>query len=208
MLAPIVVLCLAGCGNDSDQGADPTPTVTVTESVPGTGTPSGSTASASPPSSTPTDTPTSQPTESTELSSPPETYDDALAHLAAATGERTELDRFESPSHNIYCVIQNEFIPASCELARGAIKDAEYCGEGPSQFIGRIEFTDVDPQPVCNSDTIRETGASVLPYGGTASYAGSSIMCVSEQIGVTCVDSSRTQGFFLAKGNYTVFTAG
>lgn len=203
-----MVLGLGGCGDDSEPGADPTTTVTVTTTVPATGAPSGPTATASPPTGSSTGTPSGQPTQGIDLGAPPQTYDDALAHLAAATGERTELDRFETPSHNIYCVIQNKFIPPSCELASGAIKDAEYCGEGPSEFIGRIEFTDADPQPVCNSDTIRETGASVLAYGSTASYAGSSIMCVSEKIGVTCVDSSRTQGFFLAKQNYTVFTAG
>ena len=33
-------------------------------------------------------------------------------------------------------------------------------------------------------------------------------MCLSESIGVTCVNLRRTEGFFLHKGEYVIFNAG
>ena len=33
-------------------------------------------------------------------------------------------------------------------------------------------------------------------------------MCLSESIGVTCVNLRRTEGFFLHKGEHVIFNAG
>lgn len=190
---------LAACSGDG--GGSPDASATVTETVTVTADPSES-PSDGPSSSPPSDTPR------VDLSKPPETYDEAIAHIDAAleiNPAPEELSRFEAPSSNLYCVLDDEFIPPSCELAQGTIEDPEVCGDSPSTAVGRVEFGDGGPVPQCNTDTIRMPGAPVLGYGGVATWPGLTIQCVMEGLGVTCVDTETEQGFFLAKGRYLVF---
>ncbi len=179
----------------SDVGGGPTGTP-----APGTTTPTPT-----PSPAAPTAQPTDQPTKAPPYDGPPRTYDEALARVERATAGQ-ELSRFESPSGNLYCVLDSPYLPPSCELAKGAIPDPAACPDGgPSQSVGRIEFTEAAPQPVCNTDTIREPGAPVLGYGGAASWADTTVTCVLEELGVTCVNPPSMQGFFLARGRYQVF---
>lgn len=135
----------------------------------------------------------------------PSTYEEALALFDQATGSQ-EFSRFASPSGNLYCVLDSPYLPPSCELGIGAIPDPVTCSaDGPSQNVGRIEFTEVAPQPVCNTDTIREPGPPVLGYGAIASWPDTTVTCVMERVGVTCVNPPVGQGFFLAKGRYLIF---
>lgn len=92
--------------------------------------------------------------------------------------------------------------------AEGTIPDPAYCGDGPSTVIGRIELIDGEPRAVCNSDTIREPGALVLGYAAAATWAGTTVQCLMETIGVTCIDTASAQGFFLAEARHVLLTAG
>lgn len=216
LAAAVLLLGLGACSSDDDGAApDAGESVTPSESVSSTAPveettePTTESPTAEPTSGEPSEPATTEPTEEPPAGdTAPATYDDALARFDAVGQEPVQLERFESPTGNLYCVIDNDFIPPSCELLEGAVVDPELCGDGPSQVVGRIEFTDGDPQPVCNSNTIREPGAKTLDYGSVATVDGTSIQCLMETIGVTCVNTATTQGFFLAKGRYQVFTAG
>jgi hypothetical protein len=136
----------------------------------------------------------------------PRTYDDALKHFDAAK-EMTALKRFVTPSGNIYCNVGLSRTIKGCEIGVGAIKDPAVCSGVPvSKYVGRIEWVNGRAVPVCNTDTMREPGAKTLRYG-YATTAGK-FACVSETIGVTCINLKKTEGFFLHKGEYVIFNAG
>lgn len=212
-LLAVLVLTLVGCSDDDSGTTAPTETPSATATTTEAATPEA------PPSESPTtglggtaapsetSTPTPEPT-ATETPTPeppvigPATYDEAVALVAAASGS-SELSRFFSPTGNLYCVLDSPFSPPACELARGAVPDATACpADGPSQSVGRIELAGGAPQPVCNSDTIREPGAPTLGYGGAATWPDTSVTCLMERIGVTCIDPSVGAGYFLARGVY------
>ena len=207
----LVPLLLAACGDDG--GAAPQDPVTVTETVTASPsasetaseTPSATTSPTGTASTTPSGTATPAPTEpAVDLSQPPRTYDEARAHFAAASGQQ-ELSRFESPDGNFYCVLDDEYIPPSCEILDGAVRDPASCGESPSQKVGRIELTNRGWTAFCNTDTIRQPGAPTLGEGGVASWPDLSVRCLYEAIGVTCLETGDQQGFFFGKGRYQIF---
>jgi len=99
--------------------------------------------------------------------------------------------------------------PKGCEINEGAIKDPAVCSGVPvSKYVGRVEFIHGRATPVCNTDTIRTPNPKTLPYGSAAKVRGSSITCLSETIGVTCINLAKTEGFFLHRGEYVIFNAG
>jgi hypothetical protein len=222
-----LALSLVGCsdGEPAEPAAQESPTPNASESVAPTETPTPTPAPAPAPTpaptpiSTPTPAPTpiSTPTDSSAPSAtpspsepapvngPPRTYEEALVLFDQASGSQ-KFSRFASPTGNIYCVLDSPYLPPSCELGTGAIPDPASCpADGPSQNVGRIEFGEAGPQPVCNSDTIREPGPPTLGYGGVATWPKSSVTCLMEKYGVTCVDPQAGQGYFLAKGRYQIF---
>jgi hypothetical protein len=139
----------------------------------------------------------------------PRTYDDAVQHFKQANGGVQKVRRFVTPSGNIYCAIKVTNMPKGCEINEGTVKDPDVCSGNPvSKYVGRIEFQNGRATPVCNTDTIREPGASTLPYGAKARYRKAGIKCLSESIGVTCISLKKTEGFFLHRGEYVIFNAG
>jgi hypothetical protein len=137
----------------------------------------------------------------------PRTYDAALAHFRKAPGVVRQYKRFLTPSGNIYCAVKVRFIPTGCEINEGAVKDPDVCSGNPvSQYVGRIEFHGGHAVPVCNTDTIRTPGAPTLEYGDIARKGG--YACLSEAIGVTCINLNEADGFFLHRGEYVTFNAG
>lgn len=180
------VSVLAGCG-----GSDASPsTTTVTIRPTVTATPS-----------TPSSTTAARPT-------PPQTYDDAVKHLATGIPDAAAAKTFVSPTGNISCDIFAGSPIRGCELRTGRIAPptADYCGGpggGGAKDIGRVQFSAAGPVAVCNSDTIVKDGAPTLKYGSVAT-AGS-IACISESIGVTCLDSATKEGFFLARDTFFIF---
>lgn len=206
-----IVGLTGGCGDDEAPEAVGTPT----ESESASDEPSGSATPTETPTETPSDSPTASltvsaapsPTASEEpevdLAQAPETYDEALAHIEAAgvDGSNTTSNRFSTPGDVVYCVLQHEFIPPSCELSVGMIKDPPVCGNAPSDFVGRVMLSDRGAEPECNTDTIREPGAPVVQPSGVVEAGG--VTCAVESIGVTCVDGTR--GFYITQGDYAVF---
>ncbi len=138
----------------------------------------------------------------------PRTYDDAMAHFDALGSEPFNVRRFVMPSGNIYCTVKVRGIAPSCEITAGGVKDPAVCAGTPTDVVGRISFVGGRATPVCNTDTIRQPNAKVLEYGVAARFRNFRIMCLSESIGVTCVNLKRTEGFFLHKGEYVIFNAG
>jgi hypothetical protein len=207
-LTLVVAGALAGCGDDSDDPQDPvTVTATATETVTPSPTPSPTEAS-----SEPTESATAEPTEPTapppnDLSQPPTTYDEAVAHIAAATaagGAPQEVGRFQSEGEKFYCSFNDEFIPPSCEIL-DAVRDPETCADSPSPGVGRMELTRRGWAPQCNTDTIRQPGAPVIAERVVVTAPVVSVECVIEGFGLTCLQTDDRTGFFLGPGRYQVF---
>ena len=47
-----------------------------------------------------------------------------------------------------------------------------------------------------------------MKYGDIAHIPGWHYACLSEEIGVTCINENKTEGFFLHRGEYVIFNAG
>jgi hypothetical protein len=142
-------------------------------------------------------------------SSIPRTYDEALRHFGDADGRQRRYKKFVTPSGNIYCALKVRGIPTGCEINEGAIKDPAVCSSNPgSKYVGRIEFHRGRAVPVCNTDTIRMPGAKKLAYGDIAYIPGWHYACLSERVGVTCINEDKAEGFFLHRGEYVIFNAG
>lgn len=206
----VLVLALAACSDDTEPDAAPAPSTSAA---------SEPTSEPVEPTTEPTTEPTSEPTVPPEPTLPPEpteppvdpdapptTYDEAQARFDALGQEPVDLMRFES-STGMYCLLDSDFA-IGCELPSGGVPDPVYCGDGPSQNVGRVVFTEADPLPECNSDTIREPDAPTVEVDTVAASSATGVQCLVEDIGVTCLDPARTQGFFLGPDDYTVFTAG
>lgn len=207
----VVLVCLAagGCaaGSDAPDPEAPSATPSASSNPSRDPTPSdGFIAGGGLDPSTPPET--TEPAPEPDAEGPPGTYTEAVDRFAAAFREYDipqEFSRFETPSGNIYCVLDDPGIPVGCEIGEGGVRDDAECIEAPSPVVGRIEFTDRGFVPVCNSDTIRTPGPPILGYGGVASVTGLPFQCVSEEIGVTCISTAQAQGFFIARGRYQIF---
>lgn len=182
LAALVAAALLAACGGTPAPAVTVTPTVVVTVTA----------------SPTPTPTPTP---------SPPQSWDEALVHLGSATADPAAPTSFVSPSGNIACTIVAGGALRGCELEQGRIPPPtdSFCASagGGAADIGRLQLGPSGPVAVCNKDRLAPTDAPELPYG--RSTTSGSVACVSEQIGVTCIDSSTHKGFFLARDTYYVF---
>ena len=190
LAAAVVTLLLAGCG-----GGDPVTPRTTTITI--TPTPTGA-------STTSTTTTTTAPAVT-----PPKTYEQAMQHFAAGKVDTGAKAQFTSPTGNIFCSIAAAGdIPPGCEVRDGRITPpAGTCdsGGGGAKDVGRIEWSGDTPKPVCNSDTMIQPGVPVLQYGSIAQAQGSPFRCISETIGMTCVNTTGKKGFFMAKSAYALF---
>ncbi len=229
MLAALLVFGVAACGDDDEPSGDATPSDTPTSEVTTSETPSetpsestsetpsespSQTSTPKPPPSQPPTTalppePTapSQPPTSTAPTNPgPTTYAEALARFDARGTEPATMKRFRTPA-GTYCLLQSDFA-IGCELDSGkGVPAADYCGpDGPVDSVGRITYGEAgNPVAECNSDTIREPGAKLVGDGSAiAAPGGGGLLCLVEDIGVTCVDKSNQTGFYLGTG-YSVF---
>jgi len=189
---PPIALLLAGCGGGGGGPAVPrTTTITVTPSDPPT-----STSSTSAPPAT-----TSAP------SAPPTSYEQALAHFSTGEVDNQVKGRFSSPTGNIFCDMGADGSTNGCELRLGRIAPPtpDFCPPGGAKDIGRVELVPEGPKAVCNSDSIVKPGSAVLTYGSISRIAGSPLQCLSESIGMTCLDTTAKKGFFLARDTLRIF---
>lgn len=189
----VVPLVVSACGGGGEPVTPLTTTITVT---PSSGSSKGTTST------------TSTTTTTTPAAQPPKTYEQAMQHFAAGKIDAAAKPQFTSPTGNIYCSIApSGAVPAGCELRDGRVTPpAGTCPPGAAaKDVGRIEWSGDTPKPVCNSDTMIQPGAPVLQYGAIAMMQGSPFQCISESIGVTCINTAGKKGFFLAKGAYSIF---
>jgi len=187
---PVLALLLTGCG----AGPPTTPrttTITVTPSEP-------------PPSTSSTTTPA---TTTTPTASPPTSYEQAIAHFATGQVDDQVKGRFSSPTGNIFCDMGTDGSTNGCELKTGRIPPptADFCPAGGAKDIGRVELTPQGPKAVCSSDTIVKPGSAILTYGSISRITGSPLQCLSESIGMTCLDTTAKKGFFLARDTFLIF---
>jgi hypothetical protein len=146
------------------------------------------------------------PSEPPARASIPRTYDAALAHVESFTQMRA-LRKFYTPSGNIYCNVGLRGFPRGCEIDAGRIRDPDACpGQQQLKTVGRLEFRRFGVAPVCNTDTIQTPRTKVLRYGQAT--ASGPYVCISESIGVTCLNVRKKFGFFLHRGEYVLFSGG
>lgn len=218
---------LTGCGGGAGD-ADDVPTITTRPSVtspsseppttqPTSQAPSTQTSAPQTTATAPTSTPTApvttesgpSPEPPNETTVGPTTYDEALARIDQVAGEADAAIsalRFSTRDDVVYCLLDDTVIGPACELSTGFIKDDEVCGADIADGVGRIETFKSRPRPVCNSDTIREPGAKVVPAPAIVTYGG--INCAIERAGVTCTTAASRSGFYLGPGEYHVFRRG
>lgn len=204
---------LTGCGSTSP--APPVTTVTVysdgTTVTPG---PTAVPASPAGPSSVPTVTaPSQDPSETTpvrvgKLRGAPADFAEASSRVSKAAAADAAATSVVSPSDNIFCGIVDNGAVVACEVGTGRAPAPEStpCPSGSGATdVGRVELTAEGGKPICNSDTIRVAGAPTLAYGKRWSPPGTSFSCLSEEAGMTCVDSKTKHGFFIARATYATF---
>lgn len=208
----VVALGLAAGACGSGGGDTPSRTVTVEVDAPGgstagTGTPTPNTPSAVPTErATPAEVPTSLAVG--RQRGAPHSFEEAKKRVERTTKVAGVTSSFQSPSGNIVCVQGKGGSGTSiaCEVAKGRIAPPlpTICTSGGPRDIGRIELRPDGAVPVCNSDTIRTGTEPKLAYG-TRTRPGGAVGCVSEEFGVTCVDTSAGHGFFLARDTFVTF---
>ena len=182
----LTAVVLGGCSSGTPGGGQ---TVTVTPTVVVTQTPTASSSSTT-----------------TARLIPPQTYAEAVQHLATGAPDPTSPSAFTSPTGNIVCTILAGGKVRGCELRKGRIAapTPTFCASagGGATDIGRVQFSASGPVAVCNKDTVTAAAAPVLQYGSRTQSG--SVGCVSESIGMTCVDASTGKGFFLARDTFFI----
>lgn len=211
-LVAALALTVTACSDDEpdDAGAptseprsessEPTePTSTPTTDTP---TPTETSEPPTEPSEPPSEPTSESPSPEPDPEAAPTTYAEAQARFDALGQEPQQVTAFETTT-GIYCLLESDFV-TGCELPQGAgIPSPGEC-DGPSQDVGRIEVDRGGPEAVCNTDTIREPGATRLELDSVAA-SPSGLQCLAEDIGVTCVDPAAEEGFFIGTGQYAVF---
>ncbi|OFE14766.1 hypothetical protein BA895_08780 [Humibacillus sp. DSM 29435] len=204
---------LTGCGSTSP--APPVTTVTVysdgTTVTPG---PTAVPAAPAGPSSVPTVTAPSldpsgpPPVRVGKLRGAPADFAEASSRVSKAAASDAAATSVVSPSDNIFCGVVDNGAAVACEVGTGrapAPKATPCPGGGGATDVGRVELTAAGARPICNSDTIRVPGAPKLAYGKRWSPDGTSFSCLSEEAGMTCVDSKHQHGLFIARATYATF---
>ena|ERR1700761_634886 len=121
--------------------------------------------------------------------------------LGPGAAEAGAFKTFESPSHNIGCIVSAR--GARCDIFHYSFsppKRPKSCkfGYGNSVFVGNQ-----GPGVYgCVSDSALDPG-TVLPYGETLRKGR--FVCTSEEVGVRCVDRRDGHGFLLSRRRVKLF---
>jgi hypothetical protein len=131
-----------------------------------------------------------------------------MARIDGAHSSGAASSAFESPSGNIFCTIGTApSMRAACEVGKGRITPptSSICPADGPRDVGRIELSDKGARPLCNSDTIRQSGVPKLEYDSRTDPSLGPVACLSEQSGMTCVDTVTQHGFFIARDTFVTF---
>jgi hypothetical protein len=140
----------------------------------------------------------------------PHSYDEALARIDGAAPADGITTDFVSPSGNIRCRVGGDpsgSTPPACDLAEGRVAPPlpTICPADGPKDIGRIELTDRGAFPVCNAETVGKGDLPTLDYGRQTADRGAPVRCISEKVGMTCVDTTHRNGFFVARETFVTF---
>ncbi len=200
LLASLLVVSAGACS----AGTTPTSgtvTVTVTEGA-GATSPRGTPAPSGPRASAPLPTALAV----GHQRGAPHSYAAAKARFDKARVDGAIHGTFRSPSGNIRCDVSNSATIAECVLAAGLVKvPADLCPSTGAERVRGVELTAVGAFPVCKGTVSSAAHAPKLPYGSRTVVPGSPFTCLSEEAGVTCLDTDYQRGFFLAKGTFVTF---
>ena len=215
-LLVVVALGAAACSDDEPTGSTAVPTPTATETSAETTEPEPTEPTETEPtepiepteSAEPTETPEpTEPVEPTPTGDPdglPTTYDEGVARFDAATPEYVQVERFTTPD-DTYCVTRSESF-VGCELGAGAgVADPDVLRRRPEpeRRPGDDQLRGRDPR-VQQRHRARARREAVEGRSGRH-LQPQRRACLVEEIGVTCVDDLRAQGFFLGADRYLVF---
>lgn len=140
------------------------------------------------------------------LKGAPADIDEAIARVMGAEVAESVQGVFTSPTGNIFCRVVEDGAVMACELAEGRIAVEGVCPPDGPQEVRRLELSTEGAQPACSGSIRAEAPAAPkLPYGRSTVVAGTPIQCLSEKVGVTCVDTQGRHGFFVAKGTFATF---
>lgn len=157
------------------------------------------------PTSTPTRTSAPAPVTA-DLGTPPTSYRQAVAYVDEARSQNAseqKLAVFRTPD-DIYCVLRSDWLDPACELPQGVgVEDPQACRDAMSDKVGRVQIVARGAEPVCNTDTIRESLPETVAPLGVVSAGG--VDCAVAKIGITCVKPGAQVGFFLGLDSYAVF---
>jgi hypothetical protein len=136
----------------------------------------------------------------------PHDYAQALSRFADARVDPGIQGIFRSPTGNIACDVSNSATVAQCLLGKGRIKVADrLCPEDKADRVRGVELTDSGAFPVCRGELASAKKAPKLPYGSRTAVPDSPFTCLSEEAGVTCIDTDYERGFFIAKNTLVTF---
>ncbi len=140
------------------------------------------------------------------LNGAPADIGEAIARVMGAEVAASVQGVFTSPTGNIFCAVVEDGAVMACELAEGRVAAEGVCPPDGPQEVRRLELRGDGVRPAC-SGSIRPADASApkLRYGRSTVVAGTPIQCLSEKVGITCVDTQGRRGFFVAKGTYATY---
>lgn len=207
LLATALVTSAAACSSATAPASTATVTVTVNE---GSATAPGDTPIPTGTSPTPLGPGGSDPLPTSlavgHQRGAPHSYAEAKARIDRATVDSAIQGLFRSPSGNIRCDVSNDAAVAECEVEKGRIKvPSRLCPGTDADQVRGIKLTDVGALPVCTGEVNRAADAPKLPYGSRTVVPGSPFTCLSEEAGVTCVDTDYQRGFFIARNTFVTF---
>jgi hypothetical protein len=117
-------------------------------------------------------------------------------------GPDLTITSFRSPSDNIGCEVDAS--ATRCDIKERAWAPPPKPANCDLDWGQGIEISGTEtPSFVCAGDTAFDPSATVLAYGQHTRQG--SIVCDSEQAGVTCTNEASNHGFFLSRDSYRIF---
>ena len=126
----------------------------------------------------------------------------AASAIALPATARADDHNFQSPSGNIYCVIDTGGVACDISYFTYQPPPPPECGKH-LPWGSRFTLAPGKPSAIeCHGDTLRVPGEPILDYGHTIS-AGT-LTCDSEPAGIKCTDTSSGHFFEVSRDAYNL----